>query len=306
MRPLLARSSVLISAALIHHNYYHPTSHLHCDSRPPARRMIPAFKTTFAVPLHCASCVEDVSGALREVDGVAGIEASLPTQTVTVTGTAAPSALVSAIQSTGRDAILRGSGTSNSAAVSILETHHPTSSASPVRGLARLVQVSPTQTLIDLTLRGLLPGRYRASVRERGDISRGAASTGPIWRGSDAGISTPSPTNRPTEDHEPTTPKGLLGEIIIGPDGAGSAFLAKEVRVWEVIGRGLVVAPEQGGEGEEKLEWEGKGEGRGKGEVVVGVVARSAGVWDNEKTVCSCSGKTVWEERGEQVARGML
>ena len=76
--------------------------------------------------------------------------------------------------------------------------------------------------------------------------------------------------------------------------------------MWEVIGRGLVVAPEQGGEGEEKLEWEGKGEGRGKGEVVVGVVARSAGVWDNEKTVCSCSGKTVWEERGEQVARGML
>ena len=44
----------------------------------------------------------------------------------------------------------------------------------------------------------------------------------------------------------------------------------------------------------------------GEGEMVMGVVARSAGVWENEKMVCSCSGKTVWEEREEQVGRGML
>ena len=82
--------------------------------------------------------------------------------------------------------------------------------------------------------------------------------------------------------------KGNLGEVIVNNHGVGSAFLEKEVRVWEIIGRGMVVAPKEGGE------------------PVVGVIARSAGVWDNEKTVCSCSGKTVWEERGEQVGRGML
>ena len=41
-------------------------------------------------------------------------------------------------------------------------------------------------------------------------------------------------------------------------------------------------------------------------ETLVGVIARSAGVWDNEKTVCSCSGKNVWQERKEQVGRGMI
>ena len=82
--------------------------------------------------------------------------------------------------------------------------------------------------------------------------------------------------------------KGNLGEVIVDNHGVGSAFLEKEVRIWEIIGRCMVVAPKEGGE------------------PVVGVIARSAGVWDNEKTVCSCSGKTVWEERGEQVGRGML
>ena len=124
-------------------------------------------------------------------------------------------------------------------------------------------------------------------MRERGDISRGVASTGDIWRG-DATI----PLRDPTTEETDAPPRGLLGAIVIGKDGAGSAFLDKEVRIWEVIGRGLVVAPE--------------GAETGAGDVVVGVIARSAGVWDNEKTVCSCSGKTVWEERGEQVARGML
>ncbi|MCJ1403912.1 copper chaperone [Xylographa trunciseda] len=290
MRSLLVKGSVLASAAIIHRNYY-PKSYTYCEAPPKAARMIPAFQTTFAVPMHCESCVEDVSSALHKLDGVTTIDASLPTQTLTVTGTAAPSAIVSAIQSTGRDAILRGSGNSNSAAVSILESHKPTStSSSPVRGLARLVQVSPSHTLIDLTLRGLPPGRYTASVRERGDISRGAASTGGIWRGEITASATSNPDS--TTEEEETTPKGFLGEIVIGKDGAGSAFLDKEVRIWEVIGRGMVVAQDRA-DGE-------------TGEVVVGVIARSAGVWDNDKTVCSCSGKTVWEERGEQVARGML
>ena len=39
---------------------------------------------------------------------------------------------------------------------------------------------------------------------------------------------------------------------------------------------------------------------------LVGVVARSAGVWDNDKTVCSCTGKTLWEERKDEVKKGML
>lgn len=46
--------------------------------------------------------------------GIKKVEANLKDQLVFIEGTAPPSSIVSAIQGTGRDAILRGSGTSNS------------------------------------------------------------------------------------------------------------------------------------------------------------------------------------------------
>ncbi|GMM52627.1 copper chaperone [Starmerella bacillaris] len=30
---------------------------------------------------------------------------------------------------------------------------------------------------------------------------------------------------------------------------------------------------------------------------LVGIIARSAGLWENDKTVCACTGKSMWEER---------
>lgn len=195
-------------------------------------------------------------------------------------GTAPPSTIVSAIESTGRDAILRGSGRSNSAGVCILETHAPVTD--PVKGLARMVQVGEGMTLIDLTTKGLSPGTYYATVRERGDISEGAASTGGIWEAVKAlgGFQ---------------KARGSFGTIEVGQDGRGSSFLDKPFSIWEIIGRSMVVS--KSAEGPFKA---------GDSDTLVGVIARSAGVWDNEKTVCSCSGKTVWEERKEQQSRGMI
>lgn len=46
--------------------------------------------------------------------GIQKVDASLKDQLVFIEGTAPPSSIVSAIQDTGRDAILRGSGTTNS------------------------------------------------------------------------------------------------------------------------------------------------------------------------------------------------
>ncbi len=46
--------------------------------------------------------------------GIHKVEANLKDQLVFIEGTAAPSAILAAIQDTGRDAILRGSGASNS------------------------------------------------------------------------------------------------------------------------------------------------------------------------------------------------
>ncbi|KAG4419459.1 hypothetical protein IFR04_007416 [Cadophora malorum] len=239
------------------------------------------FQTLFAVPMTCESCIKDISGSLHKLSGIHKVEANLKDQLVTIEGTAAPSAIVAAIQSTGRDAILRGTGGSNSAAVCILETHSTTVS-DKVRGLARMVQVSPNLTLIDLTIRGLSPGSYWATVRETGDISNGAISTRGIWTDPKEGA---------------LKPRGVLGTVQVGKDGVGSVFLDKPIQIWEMIGRGMVVSKQHEGEG--KFE-------KNDADTLVGVIARSAGVWDNDKTVCSCSGKTLWEERKDEVKKGML
>jgi len=240
-----------------------------------------SFQTLFAVPMTCESCVKDISTSLHKLSGIQKIEANLKDQLVSIEGTAAPSAIVAAIQSTGRDAILRGSGGSESAAVCILETHSTTVS-DKVKGLVRMVQVAPNLTIVDLTIRGLSPGTYWATVREAGDISQGAVSTGSIWSDSKEGVG---------------KSRGVFGTVQVGKDGIGSVFMDKPIQIWELIGRGMVVSKQH--EGDRKFE-------KNDDNTLVGVIARSAGVWDNDKTVCSCSGKTLWEERKDEVKKGML
>ena len=247
--------------------------------------MIPPFETTFAVPLSCEDCIKDVSTSLYKLDGISNVSASLKDNLISITGTAAPSSIVSAIEATGRDAILRGSGKAERAAVCILETH-ASNVQEHVRGLIRMVQVSSTMTILDMTLKGVSPGSYKVSVRERGDISEGAASTGPVWDAVQSQQYSASSAPRPM--------KGILGTIEVSQSGIGSVFLDKPIQIWEMIGRAVVVSKRQ-----EKFEKEDP-------DTLVGVIARSAGVWDNDKTVCSCSGKTVWEERKEQRGKGML
>ncbi|KAH6603578.1 hypothetical protein Trco_008353 [Trichoderma cornu-damae] len=244
-----------------------------------------SFQTLFAVPLSCDGCVKSVSDSLYKLDGISKVEGNLKDQLISVEGSVAPSAIVEAIQATGRDAILRGSGASNSAAVSILETfadeqeHQVDGGASrEVRGLARMVQVNPERTLIDLTIRGVAPGTYRATIREYGDLKDGAESTGPVWSGG-----------------EKEAPKGSLGVIEVSKDGRGSAFVDHAFQIWEVIGHAMVLTRQ-----DESLPL------KNDDNTVVGVIARSAGMWDNDKTVCSCTGKTLWEEREDVVKKGML
>ena len=177
------------------------------------------------------------------------------------------------------------------AAVSILETFDDATDGPAfdedkhreVRGLARLVQVSSSATLVDLTLRGVAPGTYRATIREYGDLKRGATSTGPVWRGGG-------------DDNTSGSPKGFVGTVVVGADGRGNAFLDRPFLIWEVIGHAMVVS---------RQEDDGTPLSN-DGNTVVGIVARSAGVWDNDKTVCSCTGKTLWEERKDEVKKGML
>lgn len=170
-------------------------------------------------------------------------------------------------------------------AVCILETH-ANSVPNKIRGLARMVQVSSNMTLVDLTINGLAPGKYWATVREAGDISQGAASTGGIWEALKATV---------LGSEASKEPRGVFGTVDVDEKGRGNVFLDRPLAVWEMIGRSMVVSKSK--EGPFRKE---------DPDTLVGVIARSAGVWDNDKMVCSCSGKNVWQERQEQVSQGMV
>lgn len=145
-----------------------------------------------------------------------------------------------------------------------------------------MVQVAPNLTIIDLSIRGLSPGTYHATIRESGNISSGPESVGGIW-------------DNAQSQSESRPGKGILGTIEVSKGGVGAVFLDKPIQIWEMIGRSIIVSKHQDGQFSKR-----------DPDTLVGVIARSAGVWDNDKTVCSCSGKTVWEEREEQTNRGML
>lgn len=136
MSPLLAKRITYSSVAALSALgiwYYQQTSSK-------SKTMLPPYKATYSVPLTCDSCVDDISAALSKLSGkltdplimiiinlevwlrltggpgIHSIDISLSSQLVTTTGTAPPSAIMSSIQSTGRPAILRGSGASNGTA----------------------------------------------------------------------------------------------------------------------------------------------------------------------------------------------
>jgi copper chaperone for superoxide dismutase len=161
------------------------------------------------------------------------------------------------------------------AAVCILETHE-SGVKDPVKGLARLVQVSSDSTVIDITLKGISPGIYTVSIRAAGDISAGAKSTGPVWTDSNGPGST---ADGPGSE---VSLRGDLGTISVTEDEKGADFKILNAQVWEIIGRSMVVQLQDTKSSSHTTESTGF-----DGTELVGVLARSAGVWDNDKTV-SC------------------
>ncbi|ORX37786.1 superoxide dismutase [Kockovaella imperatae] len=258
-------------------------------------------QTEFAVDMTCQSCVTAVSTALKDLPGIDRYDIDLAGKRVTITGRTPPSQLFAALKSTERQVIARGSSAASSsfatqAAVSILESPLPlpTSIASTsnltlatpasepssrplpgmneeefsqkVFGICRFVQIAPKTILMDLTVRLPPPANVglKAShswdvyISKTGNLVDPPESTGPAFR--------------------------PLGKIVPDGQGYGDLFTEIEGEVWEWIGRGCVV--EAGGSSHDNS----------RGRIFAGVVARSAGAWGNDKTVCACSGRTMWEE----------
>ncbi|KAJ1984139.1 copper chaperone [Dimargaris verticillata] len=210
---------------------------------------------------------------------------------------APPSKVARALRNTGKTVIVRGQsgadGNHLGAAVCIFEDSAMLKSlnfghASPKSGLARLVQVAPDLCAIDITVSGLSPGQHGVHIHELGDISRGAESTGRHF----------NPTG---VDHGEVNQGhvGDLGNIMVREDGWGDLLVeSRQINIQDIIGRSMVVSelPDDLGRGTDADAEQSKKDGNSGPGVLCGIIARSAGAFQNSKQVCACSGKTLWEE----------
>ncbi|GAB5590906.1 copper chaperone [Umbelopsis nana] len=251
-----------------------------------------AFKTEFAVDMSCQSCVDDISNVLKKIPDIKSFDVDLKEQRVVVEGSAAPSKISRALKQSGRSVIIRGQGVANGthagAAVCIFDCFNDNPLQLPEvskQGLARFVQIDNDTCLIDVTVQGLTPGKHGIHIHELGDISQGCDSCGDHY----------NPTGVDHSDHE-TGHIGDLGNIEVEGNGWGDLVLeSKRVKVWDIIGRSMVITAGEDdlGKGQSsKSKWDGAS---GAG-VLCGIVARSAGAFENVKKVCACSGATLWEE----------
>lgn len=89
---------------------------------------------------------------------------------------------------------------------------------------------------------------------------------------------------------------GDLGNIEVEENGWGDLVAeSKRVKVWDIIGRSMVITQNEDDLGRNNTK-ESKMNGSSGPGVLCGIIARSAGAFENMKKVCACSGKTLWEE----------
>jgi copper chaperone for superoxide dismutase len=152
-------------------------------------------------------------------------------------------------------------------------------------GLARFVQIDQETCLIDLTVEGLEPGKHGVHIHECGDVSRGWLSTGDHF----------NPTGVDHGD-ECTGHLGDLGNLTVDNNGWGDLVVESErIKVWDIIGRSMVITKHEDDLGR-GLQQQSKWDGNSGPGILCGIIARSAGAFENMKKICACNGNTLWEE----------
>ncbi|KAM8969045.1 copper chaperone for superoxide dismutase [Sarcophilus harrisii] len=245
----------------------------------------------FAVQMSCQSCVDRVRASLRGVAGIQGMEVQLENQSVLVTTTLPSQEVQDLLESTGCQAVLKGMGShmhqNLGAAVAMIGR------PGAVQGVVRFLQVSPKCCLIEGTIDGLEPGPHGLHVHQYGDLTENCASCGDHFNPDGMPHGGPQDAQR----H-----RGDLGNVYAESDGRATFRLEDEqLQVWDIIGRSLVIdaGEDDLGRGGHPLS---KITGNSGERLACGIIARSAGLFQNPKQICSCDGLTLWDERGRPIA----
>ncbi|CAN6902155.1 unnamed protein product [Brassica oleracea] len=226
---------------------------------------LPQLLTEFMVDMKCEGCVNAVKSKLQTIEGIEKVDMDLANQVVRVLGSSPVKTMSRALEQTGRKARLIGQGVPQDFLVSaaVAEFKGP-----DIFGVVRFGQVSMELARIEANFTGLSPGNHSWSINEYGDLTNGAASTGNLYN--------------PFQDPTITEPLGDLGTL--EADQSGEAFYSgkkEKLKVADLIGRALVV-----------YKTEDKKSGPG---LTAAVIARSAGVGENYKKLCTCDGIVIWE-----------
>ncbi|XP_069680746.1 copper chaperone for superoxide dismutase isoform X1 [Periplaneta americana] len=253
-------------------------------------------KIEFAVQMTCQKCVTNIRDALSGVDGIDSVDISLGNETVIVETTLPSSEIQQKIESTGRRAVLKGygGGSNQGAAVAMLGDASGCGFG-VVKGVIRFLQTNENTCVVDGTLDGLSPGLHGLHIHECGDISQGCDSVGGHFNPRNTRHG--SPDDKETERHA-----GDLGNIRAGEDGRATFRLTDRVlKVWDLIGRSVVVTdgPDDLGRGKHPRSLEDGNSGQ---RLACGVIARSAGLFENSKRICACDGVSLWDERDKPLA----
>ncbi|XP_061525013.1 copper chaperone for superoxide dismutase-like isoform X1 [Phycodurus eques] len=273
-------------------------------------------KLEFAVQMTCEGCRDQVRAALEHKAGVHSVSVDVSEGRVLVETTLSSGEVQALIESTHRRAVLKGMGSLEErdlgAAVAMLAGEW-----GQVQGVVRFLQLSAERCLIDGTVDGLEPGAHGLHVHALGDLTEDCLSCGEHYNPFGRRHGGPQDSERHVGD---------LGNILAGPDGRASFRLEDsqlKVRartharvqfrslstmvsvtppqVRDVIGRSLVVdagADDLGRGGHPLSELTGNSGAR----LACGIIARSAGLFQNPKRVCACDGLTLWEERERPIA----
>ncbi|KAJ1702253.1 hypothetical protein LUZ63_002032 [Rhynchospora breviuscula] len=224
---------------------------------------LPELITEFMVDMHCDGCVSAVKKKLDALEGIKSVDVDLSNQVVRVLGSLPVKTMLDALEQTGRHARLIGQGNPSEFLISaaVAEFKGPS-----IFGVVRFAQVNMELARIEANFSGLSPGKHAWSINEFGDLTRGAASTGKVF-------------NPP--EYLSEKPLGDLGTLDVLENGEAQFSVAKEkLKVAELIGRSVVVY-----DTEDKFD----------PGIAAAVIARSAGVGENYKKLCTCDGVTIWE-----------
>jgi len=232
----------------------------------------------FAVEIKTTCCSNPINDVLKR-NNVTIISTDVSKQQLIVETEKTFHEVQDLIESTGTRAALVGQGSiagngNIGAAVAMINNDD-------VKGVVRLVQLDNDLCLIEGTLDGLTPGKHGLKIHEYGDLSDGCKNCGDVF----------DPLGYKSKFLDGQRHAGNLQNINADNNGrARFRFMNNFVKVWDVIGRSLVV---------HDVTNKAPADDNSPNNTALGcaIIARSAGLLQNAKRICACDGIPVWDER---------